>query len=112
MSESPKCVVNSGLSNNAYENISKWPLLRASVLRFFVVFQRQFKPMKTLVLLRSLARVFRGLPALKVMAKVRFLRRVRPNEVEVLVVLRVVFLDASQIIKGTQSFPFTTSQSH
>ena len=41
---------------------------------------------------------------------VRFLRRVRPNEVEVLVVLRVVFLDASQIIKGTQCFPFTTSQ--
>ena len=74
-------------SSNAYENISKWPLLKMSLLRFFVVIKRQFKPTKTLVLLRTLSRLFKGLPALKVLPKVHFLRRVRPNEVEVLSLL-------------------------
>jgi hypothetical protein len=46
------------------------------VLLFFVVFQRLIKPMKTLVLFRTLARGFRGLTALKVTATARFHRPV------------------------------------
>jgi hypothetical protein len=92
------------------QNISTWPLSRVSVLLFFANFQRLFNPMKTLVLLRNLARVFRGLTALELVTVASFLRKVRPNKVNVLVVLRAVYLAVSPTARGILSYLFMSFQ--
>jgi hypothetical protein len=57
--------------------------------------------MKTVVLFRTLAQVFRGLAALKVTVTVRFHRPVRVKEVAV---LRVLFLLVLPTIKEIQNY--------
>ena len=63
-------------------------------------------PTKTLVLLRTLARVFRDLTVLKITANVQFLFQFWPNKVEGMVALPVVCLDVFPTTKRIPSFPF------